>query len=518
MRTPRPPPLQTPNVSHQTNIAANPPTGYNFTFTLRAGAGAGTQQVVEQLQYMEFRFVNVLLDTGSPLSLPDLSLSAWGVQARWAAAETSFNSSNATLNAVFELCRYTLQAGVLETYTDSNTRERRPYEADGLIAATSRAWLQSDPLWARHSHAFVLQNPTWPIEWRQMTADLAWADYMATGSADFAEAFWPTLLSNTHYPADADETGLLNATRGRHIVDWYPGPSKAMFRESEHLSVNIFFALGGLRKLAALATAAGNSTRAALAAQLAETLQSAVTERMALSNGDLCDGACADPAIGNFSGVTTAAWGLFTGVTPPAGVPAAFARLAHWGQENFGDYGQFIYLSALNAVPDGDDGTATLAALAKCDDESWCSQIETQNCTMTRETPILIGTYSHAWGTAAISGVAGGLLGITQTAPAWAAFRVAPRLGGLRFASLAVPTLRGQIIVDANVTHTSVAVPCGARATLCARRSGGGDAGAERTLLLDGRPVAAATTTALHLCVDSVGCGASGAARVVTAV
>jgi hypothetical protein len=176
-----------------------------------------------------------------------------------------------------------------------------------------------------------------------------------------------------------------------------------------------------------------------------------------------------------------------------------------------GDYGQFVFLSALNAVPDGDDGSATLAALTKCDAESWCNQIEAQNCTMTRETPILVGTYSHAWGTAPIAAAAGGLLGITQTAPAWAAFTVAPRLGALRFASLRVPTLRGAVEVRANATHTAVAVPCGAAATLCARRI---DAGS--LLLLDGEPVAGAATTALHLCVGNVGCGAGGAARVVT--
>ena len=35
-----------------------------------------------------------------------------------------------------------LHKGVLDTYTDSNARERRPYEADGLIAAGNRMLLQ----------------------------------------------------------------------------------------------------------------------------------------------------------------------------------------------------------------------------------------------------------------------------------------------------------------------------------------------------------------------------------------
>lgn len=487
--------------------------GYNFTWTLRAGSA--TPQTIEQLSYMEFRYLNVLLEAGSTVALAAISVSAWGVSAPWVGSETAFNSSNATLNAVWELSRYTLEAGVVETYTDSNTRERRPYEADGLIATTSRAWLQSDVLWARHSHTVVLNTPTWPVEWQQMTIWLAWADYMATGSTEFVDAWWTALLKNTHY-ADIDATGLLNTTHGRHIVDWYPGPTREMFRSSEHFSVTTFFALGGLRKLALLAAAAGNPARAAQASGLAKSLQAAVTARMTLGgSGDLCDGICDDPAVANHTGVTTAAWGLFCGVTQPAGMGAAFSRLASWGLENFGDYGAFVHLGALSAVADGDDGTATLTALTKCDAESWCDQINEQGCTMTRETPIRVGTFSHAWGTAPIAATASGLLGITQTAPAWAAFTVKPRLGSLRFASLTVPTLRGPVAVDANATHTAVRVPCGAVATLCARRMPNAT-----TLLLDGdvADAAAVSSSALHVCVAGVGCGAAGAVRVVTAV
>ena len=118
--------------------------------------------------------------------------------------------------------RYTLQAGVVDTYTDSNTRERRVYECDGLIAASGRLLVQGDVAWVRHSHSYVLQHPTWPVEWLQMTSLLALQDYWATGSADLAAAHLPLLFTNTHYAADLDSTGLLNTSRGRSIVDWDP--------------------------------------------------------------------------------------------------------------------------------------------------------------------------------------------------------------------------------------------------------------------------------------------------------
>ena len=37
-------------------------------------------------------------------------------------------------------------------------RERRPYEADELVAATAHLWLQRDVMWTRHSHAYRDQN------------------------------------------------------------------------------------------------------------------------------------------------------------------------------------------------------------------------------------------------------------------------------------------------------------------------------------------------------------------------
>jgi alpha-L-rhamnosidase len=100
--------------------------GWEFDWTLRAGA-----QVLEQHKYMECRFVSLSFDGVAP---KNFTLAAWKTHYPYYPEDSSFTSSNATLNAVFELSRYTLEAASLDTYTDSNTRERRPYEADGIIA------------------------------------------------------------------------------------------------------------------------------------------------------------------------------------------------------------------------------------------------------------------------------------------------------------------------------------------------------------------------------------------------
>jgi hypothetical protein len=67
-----------------------------------------------------------------------LDVSAWVVRYPWRDDDSRFESSNATLNAVWRLARDTLKVTSLDTATDSNTRERLPYEADGYITGDVR--------------------------------------------------------------------------------------------------------------------------------------------------------------------------------------------------------------------------------------------------------------------------------------------------------------------------------------------------------------------------------------------
>jgi hypothetical protein len=41
--------------------------------------------------------------------------------------------------------------------------------------------IQRDFLWGRHSHAWVIEHPTCPVEWQQATPFLGYQDFMATG-------------------------------------------------------------------------------------------------------------------------------------------------------------------------------------------------------------------------------------------------------------------------------------------------------------------------------------------------
>lgn len=435
---------------------------------------------------------------------------------------------------MWDLAAYTLQAGTIDTYTDSNTRERRPYEADGLIAVQNRMLLQRNTaLWARHSASWVLEFPTWPIEWIQMTPFLAHQDFMATGQTELAVAYMDLIYNNTQIHWLDQRTGLINTSKpssrsdifgdgqGRHLVGWAPATGHA-FKYSDFISTSNMYCARGLELLAELATAAGRTENATKFAASAAALRSSIIENMWDAQAlRFCDGICSDPKINGSHSVYSDMYSLWMDFVPAGSRAAVWKQVAEHGMTMIGDYGDFVYLSALAADPAVDDGEAMHTALTKCDAFSWCATIGLYGATMTRESlddtggwTDTKGTMSHAWGTSPIVGTVNGLMGLKQTSPTFATFDVKPRLGGVTSASVKVPTARGFIVINATKLSTEVAVPCNTFASVCAlvpppeERIG-------LRLALDGVAVVADSVRAdgHHLCVDRLGCGAAGRAR-----
>ena len=68
-------------------------------------------------------------------------------------------------------------------YVDGD-RERKPYESDSYIHQLSSYAVDREFTLPRHSFEYLLQNPTWPTEWKFHDIFMAWADYLQTGNAD----------------------------------------------------------------------------------------------------------------------------------------------------------------------------------------------------------------------------------------------------------------------------------------------------------------------------------------------
>jgi hypothetical protein len=355
--------------------------------------------------------------------------------------------------------------------------------------------------------------------------------------------------------------GLVGYAPGQvHIVGWDPSPTEpsfsqgpSMFKPSTYEFSSNAFAYRGMRILSKLANATtGSATYQANGIryeQQAQALRSNMMSKMWNATAQsFCDGICTDPLVqtntsGGFGGIYTHMYALYLGLTPPAAAAASWTYVANWGLELIGDWGAYAMQSALGDFDEGwgqgesgnveangggDDGTALLTMLTKCDEDSWCAMWEKYNATMTREA--FYGyfegsqgeTLSHPWGTAAIPATVQGIVGVTPTSAEYATWKIKPRLGGgtakggLQRVSLLMPTLRGPIAVNVSVaadgkSHytVSAAISCNTWGSVCVPQEAGSK------LTLDGKPVTS-VKDGRHLCVQQVGCGAGGAARVVT--
>jgi len=442
-----------------------------------------------------------------PAQDPLVEVGVWTVQAPWSGGDGGFASSDPSLDAVVELARYTLQATTADTFTDSNTRERRPYEADGLITARGRfAWQRE---WAvqRHSLAYVLANPTWPTEWRQATPLMAEDVAEASGEASLAAAFDPLLDTNTMRGYVWPETGLVNWTTAagprptRDIVDWPKGDRDGFVFTSVNSVVNSYAAVS-LGALARLRARNGNGTGAASASAASLGVISGMRAHLwDEAAGTFCDGPC---SVTSHSAAHSSFFPLWAGVAPGGGAwPGAASRLAARaagsGWSNVSVYGAWAWLGAI-AGPHGAgteaaaNGAAAIGAVRQpcgggaepdapgTNGHCWRHMLAS-GATMTMEAFTREEkdnlSWSHPWAAAAAELALRFILGIRADSTGAASLRIAPALGALEWARGSVTMPRGVVVVSASLRpppgpgaaalwQANVTVPPATGATVCA--------------------------------------------------
>lgn len=351
--------------------------------------------------------------------------------------------------------------------TDSNTRERLPYEGDSLIAGHSRLSLQREFAWPQHSFLHNAWNPTSCTEWRQTLALLARLDYDYTGSLELLEAFAETMEDQTQAPCIDTASQLVNFSNCKRrtgglgcpheitlldLIDTPAVGSGRGYRDGYVLSdtstVISSYTVGSLRALSELHAASGNLTHARALATRANSTASAINR------------ACVDPNTSLYTDGPTGAAKLHSAWHSTV-FPAAFQMLpdSRWGaamkflrekRMAGGVYGAYWLLRALYTIDD-DHGHLALEMLTQCDTNSWCNMLR-HGATAVMEAWTREGkpnlSWSHPWASAPASAVAWGFFGIRPTAPGFKTFTVKPQPGNVTTASIKVPTLSGYIHVS----------------------------------------------------------------------
>ena len=284
---------------NETTILSPMRTGNNYSNIWHAGNLNSSMIRLEHHEYMEFRYASI-----EPINAPKPTISRWTVNYPFDDAVSTFLSSDDRLNAVYDLCRQTIKWTTLDTFTDSNTRERLPYEADMYITGWSYITTQTDTSLFTHSALHNIRNPTWPTEWRQILSLIAHLDYMQSGgSRKVYDSFSESLIAQTQLPCLSNDTGLIDFTKCtqqtggfgakseaslRDIVDW-PQSTRDGYDLTDVNTVVNSYAYGSLM---ALADIEEDDSKASWLQEKASAIRKAMNDRLwnITNNGLFVDG------------------------------------------------------------------------------------------------------------------------------------------------------------------------------------------------------------------------------------
>lgn len=385
-----------------------------------------------------------------------------------------FESSDPVLNAVWELCKYSIKATTFAGVYVDGDRERIPYEGDIYINQLSHYGVDQEYSLARHSHEYVMHHATWPTEWILQSVLIAYNDYLYTGDIRSVNHFYEDLKAKLLLPL-RETNGLISTRTGkqspelmqaihfngsslRDIVDWPHTGGFGMvgngetdgFVFTDYNAVVNAYHYKALRDMEHMAGVLGYTDDArqfaAYAQETYEAYQSLLWDQQ---RGVYRDGVDTDHASlhSNMMAMTF-------GLVPEQHQSAVmdFIRSRGMACSVFGS--QFL-LDAIYTAGDADYGLSLLTSQA---DRSWYNMIRAGS-TITMEAwdnkykPNQ--DWNHAWGAVPANIIPRKLMGVEPLVPGWKEFRVRPQIGGLAHASIKVPTIRGAVSVSCRQDENS---------------------------------------------------------------
>lgn len=415
-------------------------------------------------EVLPFRYCELEGYTGT-LQATDIIRSAVNYPFNDAAA--SFESADTILNAVWELCKYSMKATSFAGVFVDGDRERIPYEADAYINQLGYYATDREYSLARSSHEYLLYHATWPTEWILQSVLMAYNDYLYTGDIRSARHYYTDLKAKLLMALE-DSSGLISTRTGRQnpallqsihfngkelrdIVDWphtgilglgneEGGETNGFIFTTHNTVVNAYY-YKALRDMQVMAAVLGNKTDESMFAARAEQVKKAFRKLFwDAKRKVVLDG----------SGTTHASlhanmFALVFGLVEEQHRKAVgdFIRSHGMACSVYGS--QFL----MDAVYDAGDDQYGLSLLNSQALRSWYNMIRAGS-TITMEAwdnkykPNQ--DWNHAWGAVPANIIPRKLMGIEPMAPGWAACRIKPQLGDLPWAKIKVPTIKGDIL------------------------------------------------------------------------
>ena len=395
-----------------------------------------------------FRYIEI--DAGD-LTLSEINAHQIVVHYPFDEHAAHFTSSDDTLNAVWDLSKYSMKAtSFAGVYVDGD-RERIPYEADAYINQLSHYLVDSEYSLARYSHEYLLEHPTWPTEWKQHSIMMAWQDWMYTGDIESMRHHFATFKKEKTLEQFARADGLLvsfpdqkvRPPKNRDIVDWPVTERDNFDFKPVNAVINAFHYLN-LTQMADMAKALGKQEDYQFYHTRAKQVYSAfnnVFYRQGL-------GVYLDGEGSTHSGFHANVAALAFGLVPSERQPSVIKLIKEKGMAGSVYFAQYL-LEALYLADEPDYALSLMTAKTK---RSWYNMIRVGS-TITLEAwddafkPNQ--DWNHAWGAVPGNIVGRYVLGVKPLTAGFKQFEIAPQLANLTFAEGKIPTIKGAVLVSA---------------------------------------------------------------------
>lgn len=380
--------------------------------------------------------------------------------ATWDDQAASFQSSDKTLDAIWELCRYSIKATTFAGVYVDGDRERIPYEADAYLNQLSHYACDPDPLMARDTYDHLMKQPTWPTEWAPHMIFMAHADWMQTGDQAWIAPRFEALKKKTlSERARADGLLVSNDKQQKRddIVDWPTTERDGYVFTPVNTVVNAF-RLRALQLMSELAIAARKPDDAKSYQQQYQKTLAAFQEKLI----DPQTGIFKDGESTKHSSLHANLFPLAFGLVPEKNRDRVVAFIKQRGMRCSVYAAQYL----LEGLYEQGEAQAALDLMLADGDRSWKHMLNS-GTTITWEAwdnkykPNQ--DWNHAWGAAPANILPRYIAGVRPTKPGWSEILIAPQPASLTSLRAKVPSPRGPVHVkwEKSTNVWQIALPSG---------------------------------------------------------
>jgi alpha-L-rhamnosidase len=417
---------------------------------------------------MPFRYCEIL-NASQKVTSADLTQLAY--YSYFKENESAFNSSDTTLNQIWDMCKYTIKATTFAGLYVDGDRERIPYEADAYLNQLSHYTTDSEYAIARRTIEYFMKNPTWPTEWQQHMALMFYADYMYTGNTELIERHYESLKHKTLMELTRED-GLISSSsenntaefmkklgfkdpeiKLKDIVDWPPAQKdtgwKLATAEGErdgfvfmpiNTLINAFF-FRNMEIMAEFAHVLNKPDEELYFKELAAKAKKSINEKLF----DSAKGYYVDGEGTSHASLHANMTALAFGVVPESRQESVVDFIKSRGMA-CSVYGSQYLMEALYNANEAD---YALELLTSTTDRSWYNMIRIGSTVALEAWDMKYkpnADWNHAWGTVPANIIPRNMWGIAPVVPGGAILSIKPQLSTLQKSEITVPFIRGNVV------------------------------------------------------------------------